>query len=138
MPHYRTAFRQAARLALQADPTFGSFTLLSAWAENIDADTLPVIAVATPKETKEIVTFGSSQRTTQLHVIAKRRGGDDLEDQLDADSIEIERIVIGALWSDTTPCSLQETDIRVEGQQQRVGTLMMTFTILTWPIDPIG
>ncbi len=136
--HYRSTYRGVVRMALAADPAFASFTVLSAWAQNIDEKTLPVLAVATPTEAKDLPSLGESSRDTQLVVVAKIRGADELEDDLDDLSDLIERAVITALDTDARQCELRNTSVQIDGGgESRVGTLTMTFSVQAWLIEPL-
>jgi len=136
--HYRAEYRALARAALLADPTFEDYTLLSAWVRDIDPSTLPVLHVATPRETKEQDTHTSSTRVTTLMVIAKIKGGDAIEDKLDELSTVVETVIGTALDSAERACLLGDTEVTVDGGgEKRVGTLIMRFSITFWPAEPL-
>jgi hypothetical protein len=136
--HPRAEFRAAARAALQVDARFAAFTMLSAWAQNIDSEDLPVMAVATPREDKTLTGHAEAQRVTSLVVVVKRLGDDDLEDILDDDSDAVEIAVLGALDGANQEAVLQSAETRLDGAgERRVGTLTMTFRITTWTVDPL-
>lgn len=136
--HYRAVYRSAVRAALLASPEFGAFNARSAWAQKIDPEELPVFGVATPRESKDLEGHGTSARSTQLIVVLKRLGGDDLEDVLDIDSEAVERIVLAALLTDPERMvTLTDTEVTIDGSgAQRVGTLQMTFRAEFWPLEP--
>lgn len=136
--HYRSTYRGVVRMALAADPAFDTYTVLSAWAQNIDEKTLPVLAVATPTEAKDLPALGESARDTQLVVVAKIKGADEIEDDLDDLSDLIERAVITALDTDARQCELRNTSVQIDGGgESRVGTLTMTFRVQAWLIEPL-
>ena len=136
--HRRSQYRAAVRAALVAEPVFAGFTVLSAWSQNIDKDTLPVLGVATPSETKDVDTLGSATVDTQLVVVAKVSGGEDLEDALDDLSEPIELAVIGVLDDEERQCQLRMTDTVLDGAgEKRVGTITMTFSVVCWPAEPL-
>lgn len=138
MTHPRAEFRADVRTALLAEARFAAFTLLSAWAQNIDAELLPVMAVATPREGKSLTGHAEAQRVTSLVVVIKRAGGDDLEDVLDDDSDAAEIAVLAALDSANQEAVLETTETRLDGDgSRRVGTLTMTFRVTTWTVDPL-
>ena len=137
MTHYRATYRKTASDALVASSRFAGFTLLSAWAQRIDADTLPVMGVATPDEASTDAGLDLKQIDTTLIVAVSRSGGDDLEDLLDEDSSAVEDAVVAAVSTPETPCVLQHTTVKIEGQQ-RVGMLTMTFHILSWRDGPVA
>ncbi|WP_376872378.1 hypothetical protein [Albirhodobacter sp. R86504] len=136
--HYRATFRETVRVAMMMSAEFSAFNQRSAWAQTIDASELPVFGVATPRETKVLDAQDVSTRSTQLIVVLKRLGGDDLEDVLDFDSEAVERIVLTALLADPQRmASLSDTEVTIDGSgAQRVGTLQMTFRIEGWPLEP--
>jgi hypothetical protein len=138
MPHYRSSYRTVVRTALEAQPDFAEYQSLSAWSQTIDSSELPFFAVATPTERKERDTHTSSARETMLFVVFKKRGGDDLEDELDDLSIVAEQAVLLALEDPERECILTETNIELDGSAgTRVGTLSMKFTVTIWPLEPI-
>lgn len=130
MTHYRAEYRAVTRDALSASERFQEFQEKSAWAQNIDPEALPIFGVATPRETSSREGGGTVHRVTTVLVALKRQGGDDLEDILDGDSLEVERILLGVL----EPCShivaLGATDTSINGEgSQRIGTLLMEFLV---------
>lgn len=136
--HYRRAYRDAAVAALGAAPELIGFTHLSAWAQNIDEATLPAFGVATPRETKAREAHDTSVRATVLTVALKRAGGDDLEDLLDADSVVVERAVIGSIETNDRECALTDTSVEIDGgASRRIGTIIMNFTVTFWPVEPL-
>ena len=138
MSHYRADLRTAALTALSGHAYFGSFTKMSAWAQNIDARTLPVFGVATPREEKSLDTLDTSQRVITLVIVFKRRGGDNLDDLLDDDSVEAELVLMPALIGVIDATDLISTEARIDGDgDSRVGTLTMTFRATHWLVDPI-
>ena len=136
--HYRAVYRSLVRAAMLASSEFGAFNARSAWAQKIDPEELPVFGVATPRETKDLDSQDNSTRSTQVIVVLKRLGGDDLEDVLDLDSEAVERIVLTALLTDPERMvTLTDTEVTIDGSgAQRVGTLQMTFRAEFWPLEP--
>jgi hypothetical protein len=136
--HYRNGYRAAVKAAVAADAAFANYTIISAWAQNIDADTLPAFGVATPHEAKTIETHDSSTRVTQLMVVLKVSGGDELEASLDDLSEDVERIVIPTVEKPDVECVLRDTRIELDGGgANRVGSLTMDFAITNWFADPL-
>ncbi|MFD1913802.1 hypothetical protein [Halodurantibacterium flavum] len=130
--HPRREIRTRARDALREAPRFRRFTFLNAWAQNIDARSLPAIAVATPVERSRLVSHGTVERVTTLVVVVKRLGQDGLEDELDEDEAAIGDALTGALLTVLRLIELREVQVSVNGEgAQRVGTLQLTFE-LTW------
>lgn len=139
MTHYRTEYRAALLAALQVDPVFADFTTLSAWVRDIDAQTLPVLAVATPREVKDRDALETSQRDTTVMVVVKIKGGDDLEQVLDDLSMRVEQLAIPALETAARPCFLTDTEVVVDGGgERRVGTLTMKFLVTAWLAEPLS
>ncbi|NVK57323.1 MAG: hypothetical protein HWE26_17100 [Alteromonadaceae bacterium] len=135
--HYRSQFRADVRAALQADPLLAGITYLSAWAENIDPDTLPVMGVVTPSERSRVESHTSVEKGTLLQVVLKRRGDEDIEDDLDDDTAVIEATVIAALRTLQTQCVLEETTTVVDGSGgRRIGTATLSFRVTTWRAGP--
>jgi hypothetical protein len=139
MTHYRSEYRAAARAALVDLSSLAEFKSMSAWSQNIDADTLPVFGVATPTESKERESHSSSMRSTNLVVVLKTLGGDDIEDELDVLSDSVEVAIITALGTASVDCDLQNTTTSVDGQGgSRIGTLSLQFTVITSLEDPVA
>jgi hypothetical protein len=136
--HYRSAIRAGLRAALAADPTYGAVRQISAWSQNVDAASLPIIGVVTPKEIKDLDGLKTSERETTLLVVLKRIGGEDLEDQLDDDSAAIEIVALTALSGMDLGAELMATDLTLDGSgERRVGTLTMTFRLRQWLPEPL-
>lgn len=129
MPHYRAEYRAAVKAAIAAEPRFRCFRAKSAWAQNIDPRELPVFGVATPREPCSREGGTTVHRVTTVLIALKRAGGDDVEDILDEDSIEIERVVLPVLLARAQIVALAMTETFVNGEgSQRVGTLLMELT----------
>lgn len=128
MSHYRSDIRALARGALISHPRFTAFTCPKVWPGAVDAESLPVIGVLTPQDSSRMETFTSTERKTLLQVAVRRKGGEDIEDILDADSDMIEAIVLAALRVQNRFCFLRETSLvsNTDGAQN-IGTLVMTF-----------
>jgi len=126
----RILFRQLVRAAVTADARLGSFTQLNAWAGNISAETLPVIGVVTPQERITPDTLDMFERGTLLQVIAKRMGGDELEDLLDDDADAIEIAATSAIMAEGYRCLPEDLTITLNGDgEQRIGTVMVNFRV---------
>lgn len=138
MPHYRSAYRAAVRAALAAHPGLAGVTILPVWPGSIDAATLPVLGVLTPQEPSAIDSQGGAEKRTLLQIALRREGGDDIEDRFDEDSALIEALVLAALRSPEIGCALDETTIVSHSQSRAyVGTLVMSFRVLSWQPAPI-
>ena len=139
MSHYRKDLRDAAKAAIAGHAALSGYNVFSAWSQNIDAGSLPAFGVATPREDKTLDGLDASERNITLIVVFKRKGGDDLEDVLDDDSIEAEIALLPALAAIIDATDLTGTEIRIDGDgASRVGTLTMTFRSRHWLIDPIS
>lgn len=138
MPHYRAEYRALVRQTLLASSRFSEFTTRSAWVQNISAEDLPILAVATPGETKERDSFTSSERETTLHLVIKRRGDESLEEILDDDSAAAEILLLDAFRGQGIAGDLTQTQIQIDGTgEQRVGSLTMTFRIRAFFDEPL-
>ena len=136
--HYRKALRAAVRAAIEAHADLSEFTFKSAWSQNMDRSEYPVIGVATPQETKDVIAQNVSERTTRLQVAAKIEGGDTLEDELDDLSELLERLVITTLQTDQIEVDLRDTEMPIDGSAgDREGLLLMTFAVMQTLNDPI-
>lgn len=137
MAHYRTAFRDAARAALAADPHFAGVEVLKIWPGSIDDAILPVLGVLTPQEPSQRDSQKSVTRRTLMQVALRRKGGDDIEDQLDEDSARIEAVILATLRSSDVRAVLEDTTVVSHSQSQAyVGTLIMSFRLQTWQPEP--
>lgn len=140
MAHYRSTYRAQALAALAAHEHFAGFTMLKVWSGSVDDDTLPVIGVLTPQERVDQVGKPSTARRTTLQVGLRRRGFDDVEDQLDEDSELIEAIICATFLSQRQACFLEETSVvaNTDGRAN-IGTLVMTFRLSSWrPIPTVA
>ncbi|MDF1801723.1 hypothetical protein [Thalassovita sp.] len=136
MPHYRSEIRAKFRGALSASSRFESFGSVRLWAKSLDYKSLPVLAVGIPRELNERSVLEETTRTISVIVAIKRLGGDDLEDVLDEDSAEVERVVMAAF--DPGAIDLTETSFAEDASgEQCVGTLTMTFAVPTYLVDPL-
>lgn len=137
-PHYRSQLRAMTRLALTHCPYFADFTHISAWASSVDIDTLPVLAVMTPSDTKGDSARGSSERLVTLQLLIRRAGGEDIEDILDQDSAQLEAAVLDALRTYGWGGDLQGTEISIDHSgERRVGSLDMKFQVTLWLPEPL-
>lgn len=137
MTHYRSQIRASIRLTLQMLPHFSGFSHRSAWAQNVDVASLPVIAVATPRESKEQSAFDMADRNVTAVVVIKRLGGDALEDELDLDSVHLEAAVLQTMQTLNFGGQLESTEIDLSGSaEQRVGTLTMAFRVFVSTPEP--
>lgn len=94
---HRALYRAAASDALRNTPEFYRLTERLSWVYGADVSDLPAWGVMTPDEPATDLTKESTRRDTDLMVIVKRTGGDELQDQLDEDAAVIECNVWPAL-----------------------------------------
>ena len=129
MAHVRSALRAVVRPALVT--TLAGFRDLPAWSASIDSGSLPAFAIATPLTQTSRVAADTWQRAITLLVMAKRTGGDVIEDTLDADALAIEAAMgpvfdaFGAQWWE-----LETEATRLDGDgADRIGSIDMTFRV---------
>jgi len=138
MTHRRASIRAAVQTALWSAPHFAGFERISAWASSVDAESLPVIGVATPSEAKVQDAHRSAERTITTIVVLKRRGGDDIEDILDEDSDLVEHLVLGAVRTLDMDIEMDRADVTVDGSaEKRIGTLTMSFRAFVQTPEPL-
>lgn len=138
MPHYRAEYRDLTRQTLLASSRFSEFTTRSAWAQNISAEDLPIFAVVTPGETKDLDSLTSSARETTLHLVIKRLGDESIEEVLDDDSVAAEILLLEAFRGKGIAGDLTQTQIQIDGTgEQRIGSLTMTFRIRAFLDEPL-
>ncbi|GGE26625.1 hypothetical protein SAMN05421774_11252 [Gemmobacter megaterium] len=135
---WRAGYRSAARAALAAVPRFADMTVLATWSGSVDPETLPVLGVVTASEQQQPTSGGRFEHDTLLQIIVKRQGGDDLEDELDADDAAIIQAVMGAIYTRETPCLPTDMSQMLNGEgRQRIGTLVRSFKITSWRAAPV-
>lgn len=128
MRHPRSQIRATVRDALRAAPGLDGVTVYTSWRHALDVGGLPGVGVFTPRERSKAGTGNSTDRTTDIVVIYRATGGDDLEDHLDDISAIIEPIVLGELSGFALyELSLTEIDINGEGEAL-TGNLTLTFS----------
>lgn len=137
MPHYRSEYRQLARVALAAHPRFAGVDVRAVWPGSVSDEDLPVLGVLTPQEPSARDTQSSSTKRTLMQVALRRIGGDEIEDQLDEDSAVIEAVILATLRSGKIRCALEDTSVTSNGGgSANVGTLVMSFRIQSWRSEP--
>jgi hypothetical protein len=112
--------------------------VISAWAQNIDANALPAVGIATPSEQRAALSQETDQATITAVVVIKRRGGDDLEDDLDDDAEALIPAIEAGLKTTTRDCALTTSAVDINGAgSPRVGTLTLTFQMITFADRPV-
>ncbi|UWQ59964.1 hypothetical protein K3722_07490 [Leisingera caerulea] len=121
--------RRDVRAAIEGGAGFAGITVLVSWAQSVDAETLPVLGVFTPRERSRKASSTDVLRDTDVAVQLRRAGGDELEDLLDDDSALIEALVLPVLAAHGAgDHQLELTDIEISGEgARRIGKLNMTF-----------
>lgn len=133
----RATFRVQVKSVLEADAYFADWTAAWAWSQTLDADQLPIYAVATPQERREPDAHEVARCDLTLVVILKRLGGEDIEDLLDEAGDAAESAVIAAIRTPHVQCELSNTGVKIDGSGgQRVGTLDLTFGVTYWVENP--
>lgn len=127
--HPRGILRRDVRAAIEADAGFAEAKVLVSWAQKVDADSLPVLGVFTPRERSRKIASTDVLREADVAVQLRRAGGDELEDQLDDDSALLEALVLPVLAAHGAgDHQLELTDIDISGEgARRIGKLNMTF-----------
>lgn len=129
MAHVVTALRANVRAALQAAVPDVSWPKDN-WAK-IDPTQLPRGGVATPRVLTERIDVETVERRVDVVAVLKRMGGEDLEDELDADSGAIEVAVLAVFEVSSDDFDLVETQTEFDaGGKKTVGTLMMLFRVV--------
>ncbi|MBY6160031.1 hypothetical protein KUV73_04065 [Mameliella alba] len=137
MTSWRSDLRADVRAAISGSARFGEFTTLNIWAKSVNAADLPAIGTGIPRETADRETLDSTTRSPLLAVVVKRMGA-DLEDLADADSAEIERLVMGVYdGTDVQPDLTETTYSEDPGGQRPVSTLTLMFVVPHWITDPL-
>lgn len=134
---WRAAYRTAARVSLAQVHRFQNIPLERSWSGHVDDSRLPIMGVVTPSEGVRPSSSGRFERETLLQVALKRSGGASLEDDLDLDAEAIEAAVFAALINPSVQCFPAEISTSINGDgARRLGTVVVTFRILSWRAAP--
>jgi hypothetical protein len=137
MTDWRSDLRTDVRAAIAGSDRFGDFTALNIWAKSVNAGDLPAIGTGIPRETSDRESLDSTVRRPLLAVVVKRVGT-GLEDLADADSAEIERLVMDVYdGTDVQPDLTETTYSEDPGGQRPVSTLTLMFAVPHWIADPL-
>lgn len=132
MTHVVTAARAAVRAGLMVAMP-GVNWARDHWAR-VDATQLPRGGVGTPRVMTELIDVEAVARSIDIVVLLKREASgseEDLEDDLDADSVSIEEAVLPILATLTDTFELVETRTSVDADGRRaVGELTMLFRLV--------
>ena len=126
MSHVRTELRASVTAALEA--AIPDVTWQKAHWQVAGSGQLPLGGVGTPRTRNQMIDLSTSERAVDLLVVLKREGGADLEDDLDAESVVIERTVLPVLETVSYDFDLVETQFDGDASGEiSVGTLSMLF-----------
>lgn len=131
--HVRRAVRDAVRTALAAAMTDISWPR-EYWLP-ATVSQLPVGGVATPRDSVERIDVGAVNRTSDLAVTIRRAGTETIEDDLDADAVQVESAVMGVLpdHSDDYDLSQITTTIDASGKVPVAELLVLFRVVLRTP-----
>jgi len=135
----RKAYRAGLRAAFAALPEFADVAITKAWAMPSDAEGLPALTVLTPRENVQGDGVDMVNRSTQVVVVLKISGDEDIEDDLDDFAEVIESAALAyfaglepgpALWG------VASIDTKIEGgARKRVGALEMRFEVVRYTAE---
>lgn len=133
MPHPRVSIRADVKTALAGLAGIAADEVTTIYRKDIDIEQLPEIMVLTPREQVARVAVDQVDRTIDVMVIIRRKGGDDLDDNLDNESDDIEAAVLPVLAGHGDDEELVEvtTQFDVTGSV-RVGQLEMRFRLVRY------
>lgn len=133
MPHPRVSIRADVKTALSGLAGIAADEVTTIYRKDIDIEQLPEIMVLTPREQVARVAVDQVDRTIDVMVIIRRKGGDDLDDNLDNESDDIEAAVLPVLAGHGDDEELVEvtTQFDVTGSV-RVGQLEMRFRLVRY------
>ncbi|MEM1079224.1 MAG: hypothetical protein AAGI09_11900 [Pseudomonadota bacterium] len=126
----RKTYRKAVRDAFDAAPEFAGYAFKRVWVRGVSSSDLPAWTVLTPDEDISSTAKHLERRTSEVTVILKRAGGEDLDDVLDDDAELIERVMAEALGA-LDILDAQATRIRPEmtGEGgETIGQVAVSFT----------
>lgn len=130
MSAYRRQARDAIAAAVAARPALADWRRLSAWAQAISVEDLPVFAVVTPVERVRQDTQTGERRDVQVQVIAKMQGNDSIEDAMDAVAAEIEAAIKQADLPGDWYWQVGDITTVVDGTgESRVGSITVNCTV---------
>lgn len=133
MTHPRSVMRANIRAALDASAALAGVKVYRSWAHAMGRDDVPAIGVFTPRERSQLATGSQVDRTTDIAVMYRTEGGDDLDDHLDAISAVIEPLVLGVLANGHDLYGLDTTDIEINGTGEALtGNLTLTFSAVRY------
>lgn len=135
MPHPRSLMRAAVRAALEASPDLVGVRVYRSWAHAVGRDDVPALGVFTPRERAQGSTGNQVDRATDIVVMYRAEGGNDLDDHLDDISAVIEPLVLGAL-AEFQLFGLDTTDIDINGDGEKLtGSLTLTFSAVRYTAE---
>lgn len=128
MSGHRKALRDAVRAALQLDAQLGAMNVRKTWSQNVDEKELPAWGVSTPSDPAELFDAEDLEYQTQVAVMLRRAGHDDLEDELDDDADRIVAAAMPALDAAAFLTTGIDTKFDYAGEgSKRVGQVTVSF-----------
>ncbi len=138
MTQHRIAMRATVMAALSGVLRFKRFTPIKGWSQSVDADTLPVYGVATPRENSSAASYDAHERRVELKLRFTRMGDDSVEDVLDTDTEVAEATLLPLLRATYLHAEIVQTELQLSGEgKQRVGTIELTFAVLLQTDMPV-
>ena len=138
MSEHRKAIRAMIRSALEVTPEFLTFTAVSGWAQSVDADTLPVYGVLTPREVSSATDREAHERRVEVKLRITQMGDDLVEDDLDTSASAAERVLLPLLRAAYLNAEVMGTEMQLSGEgKARVGTIEITFAVLLHTDFPV-
>lgn len=137
MTHVVTDLRADLRAALAL--ALPAVTWAKDWWRSVDRGALPRAVVVTPRVDVSRFDDETIDRLTHVHVILKRAGGEDLEDDLYQDAAAIEVAAIPVLSAASHDFDLDSIEVEPDGDAtDGVGVLRMVFSLrlLTLEAEP--
>lgn len=135
MPHPRAALRTAVRDALTGSADLAGVKVYRSWAHALGREDAPALGVFTPRERTQGATGREVDRTTDIVVMYRAEGGDDLDDHLDDISAVLEPLVLGVL-AGFQLYGLDTTDIEINGDGEKLtGNLTLTFSAVRYTAE---
>ena len=135
MPHPRSTLRASVRAALETSPDLIGVRVYRSWAHAVGRDDVPALGVFTPRERAPGATGNQVDRATDIVVMYRAEGGNDLDDHLDDISAVIEPLVLGVL-AGFQLYGLDTTEIDINGDGEKLtGSLTLTFSAVRYTAE---
>ncbi|MBN8291031.1 hypothetical protein JI664_03545 [Rhodobacter sp. NTK016B] len=139
----RADLRAAVASAIAEHAPLAGARIVSAWAQDISPDALPIVGIAVPTEGREPATMDTMAQDFRAVVVVKMKAkglngtdGPEAENALDDAAIALIDPIEAALMRGTGPArdvALQSSAIDISGTgSPRIGTLTLTFGVQSW------